>query len=69
MGSGSLDLEALIRAQGRYLPLFASAVYDQNARLVKDGREPINLKSVMIGNGFTSRCEPILLSVARGKTE
>ncbi|KIK51960.1 hypothetical protein GYMLUDRAFT_50249 [Collybiopsis luxurians FD-317 M1] len=38
---------------GRYLPLFASAVYDQNAYLVKAGITPINLKSVLIGNGFT----------------
>jgi len=41
---------------GRYPPLFASAVYDQNTQLVKEGREPINLKSVMIGNGRTSLC-------------
>ncbi|ORY35324.1 Alpha/Beta hydrolase protein [Naematelia encephala] len=39
---------------GRYLPVFASAVYDQNAKLLKQGREPVNLKSVMIGNGGTS---------------
>ncbi|CAD6587184.1 MAG: hypothetical protein TREMPRED_004679 [Tremellales sp. Tagirdzhanova-0007] len=39
---------------GRYLPVFASEVFDQNARLVKQGRTPINLKSVMIGNGGTS---------------
>jgi hypothetical protein len=35
--------------QGRYLPLFASAVYDQNTRLVAAGMTPINLQSVMIG--------------------
>ncbi|KAK4687088.1 hypothetical protein P7C73_g3043, partial [Tremellales sp. Uapishka_1] len=39
---------------GRYLPVFASAVFDQNAKLVAKGRDPINLKSVMIGNGGTS---------------
>ncbi|KAJ7113114.1 serine carboxypeptidase [Mycena epipterygia] len=38
---------------GRYLPLFAAAVYDQNPRLVKAGLPPINLTSVMIGNGMT----------------
>ncbi|KAJ3979316.1 Alpha/Beta hydrolase protein [Lentinula detonsa] len=38
---------------GRYLPLFASAVYDQNAVLVEAGLNPINLTSVMIGNGMT----------------
>jgi hypothetical protein len=36
-------------AQGRYIPLFASAVYDLNARLVSGGYTPINLTSVMIG--------------------
>lgn len=44
---------------GRYPPLFASAVYDQNTQLVKEGREPINLRSVMIGNGGTSLCTRI----------
>jgi len=38
---------------GRYIPVFASAVYDQNAKLVEAGMEPINLKSIMIGNGLT----------------
>ncbi|KAF9262351.1 serine carboxypeptidase [Marasmius fiardii PR-910] len=38
---------------GRYLPLFASAVYDQNVALVEAGLTPINLASVMIGNGMT----------------
>ncbi|KAJ3753039.1 serine carboxypeptidase [Lentinula raphanica] len=38
---------------GRYLPLFASAVYDQNALLIDAGMTPINLTSVMIGNGMT----------------
>ncbi|KAF8991371.1 Alpha/Beta hydrolase protein [Cyathus striatus] len=38
---------------GRYLPLFASAVYDQNAKLVAAGMTPVNLTSVMIGNGMT----------------
>ena len=35
--------------QGRYIPVFASEVYDQNAYLVEVGLTPINLTSVMIG--------------------
>ncbi|THU77428.1 alpha/beta-hydrolase [Dendrothele bispora CBS 962.96] len=38
---------------GRYIPLFASAVYDQNTYLENIGMESINLKSIMIGNGMT----------------
>ncbi|KAH9855500.1 serine carboxypeptidase [Lenzites betulinus] len=38
---------------GRYLPVFASAIYDQNKELVERGVTPINLESVMIGNGAT----------------
>ncbi|KAF5347036.1 hypothetical protein D9758_011625 [Tetrapyrgos nigripes] len=38
---------------GRHVPLFTSAVYDQNARLVEAGMTPINLTSMMIGNGLT----------------
>ncbi|KAL1732956.1 Alpha/Beta hydrolase protein [Schizophyllum commune] len=38
---------------GRYLPLYASAVYDQNAALVKAGLTPVNLSSVLIGNGIS----------------
>ncbi|KAI0778827.1 serine carboxypeptidase [Trametes elegans] len=38
---------------GRYIPVFASAVYDQNAGLVDAGLNPINLSSIMIGNGCT----------------
>lgn len=41
---------------GRYLPLFASAVLDANIVAKKEGREPVNLQSLMIGNGLT---EPI----------
>jgi len=39
---------------GRYIPLFASAVYDQNALLVGKGLTPINLTSAIIGNGITN---------------
>ncbi|KAJ7122654.1 serine carboxypeptidase [Mycena crocata] len=38
---------------GRYLPLFAAAIYDQNPLLVQAGLPPINLTSIMIGNGLT----------------
>ncbi|TCD62229.1 hypothetical protein EIP91_007208 [Steccherinum ochraceum] len=38
---------------GKYVPAFASHVYDQNAKLVQAGMTPINLTSVMIGNGCT----------------
>ncbi|KAF9444146.1 alpha/beta-hydrolase [Macrolepiota fuliginosa MF-IS2] len=38
---------------GRYLPVFAAEVYDQNTRLVEAGFTPINLQSVLIGNGVT----------------
>ncbi|KAF9475350.1 serine carboxypeptidase [Pholiota conissans] len=45
---------------GRYLPLFASAVYDQNVHLKKAGLTPINLKSAIIGNGMTDAFKMIL---------
>ncbi|OJT10990.1 Carboxypeptidase Y -like protein [Trametes pubescens] len=38
---------------GRYIPVFASAIYDKNAELTAAGVAPINLTSVMIGNGCT----------------
>ncbi|KAJ7086299.1 Alpha/Beta hydrolase protein [Mycena crocata] len=38
---------------GRYVPVFAAEVYDQNALLAAAGYTPINLTSVMIGNGIT----------------
>ncbi|KAF8880906.1 serine carboxypeptidase [Gymnopilus junonius] len=45
---------------GRYLPLFGSAVYDQNVKLKAAGMTPINLQSVMIGNGMTDSFKMIL---------
>ena len=36
-------------SQGRYVPLFAAQVYDQNAKLIAAGLTPINLTSAMIG--------------------
>ncbi|XP_006459735.1 hypothetical protein AGABI2DRAFT_202104 [Agaricus bisporus var. bisporus H97] len=38
---------------GRYLPVFASEIYDQNQIAVSEGRPGLNLKSVLIGNGIT----------------
>ncbi|KAJ7487366.1 Alpha/Beta hydrolase protein [Mycena galericulata] len=38
---------------GRYVPVFAAAVYDQNPLLVKAGIKPINITSIIIGNGMT----------------
>ncbi|KAJ7590812.1 Alpha/Beta hydrolase protein [Mycena floridula] len=38
---------------GRYLPVFASEIYDQNQIDIKADRTPLNLQSVLIGNGIT----------------
>ncbi|OSD01828.1 peptidase S10 serine carboxypeptidase [Trametes coccinea BRFM310] len=38
---------------GRYLPTFASYVYDQNQIAKEEGRDILNLRSVLIGNGIT----------------
>ncbi|KAJ7244362.1 serine carboxypeptidase [Mycena rebaudengoi] len=38
---------------GRYLPVFAAEIYDQNPALIAAGLPPINLTSVIIGNGQT----------------
>ncbi|KAI0354043.1 alpha/beta-hydrolase [Trametes cingulata] len=38
---------------GRYIPVFASTIYDKNVGLERAGLTPINLASVMIGNGCT----------------
>ncbi|KAI0077845.1 serine carboxypeptidase [Panus rudis PR-1116 ss-1] len=38
---------------GRYIPIFSAEIYEQNARLEKAGVTPINLTSMMIGNGCT----------------
>ncbi|RDB19542.1 Carboxypeptidase Y A [Hypsizygus marmoreus] len=38
---------------GRYLPVFASEIYDQNQIAIREGRQPLNLQSVLIGNGIT----------------
>ncbi|TFK43077.1 Alpha/Beta hydrolase protein [Crucibulum laeve] len=38
---------------GRYLPVFASEIYDQNQLAMEEGRPTLNLQSVLIGNGIT----------------
>ncbi|KIM38984.1 hypothetical protein M413DRAFT_447347 [Hebeloma cylindrosporum] len=38
---------------GRYIPVFAAEIYDQNVKLIDEGLTPINLTSIMIGNGIT----------------
>ncbi|KAJ7248638.1 Alpha/Beta hydrolase protein [Mycena haematopus] len=38
---------------GRYLPVFASEIYDQNQLAIATGRQTLNLQSVIIGNGIT----------------
>ncbi|KAJ7326301.1 peptidase S10 serine carboxypeptidase [Mycena albidolilacea] len=38
---------------GRYLPVFASEIYDQNQLAIAQGRQTLNLQSVIIGNGIT----------------
>ncbi|KAJ7028891.1 serine carboxypeptidase [Mycena alexandri] len=40
---------------GRYVPLFAAEVYDQNRRLGQFGMTPVNLISALIGNGCSDR--------------
>ncbi|TDL20451.1 alpha/beta-hydrolase [Rickenella mellea] len=37
---------------GRYLPLYASEIYDQNTKLAAANLTTVNLKSVLIGNGL-----------------
>lgn len=36
--------------KGRYLPVYATAIYDQNTDLEEKGITPVNLNSVLIGN-------------------
>ncbi|OSC96476.1 serine carboxypeptidase [Trametes coccinea BRFM310] len=38
---------------GRYIPVFASTIYDKNVELAEAGVTPINLTSIMLGNGCT----------------
>ena len=36
------------------VPVYASRIYDQNARLVQEGITPINLVSIMLGSSYRS---------------
>ncbi|KAG8881178.1 hypothetical protein FRB97_009809 [Tulasnella sp. 331] len=38
---------------GRYLPVFASEIVDNNPKDIQAGYEPVSLKSLLIGNGWT----------------
>ncbi|KAH7098183.1 peptidase S10, serine carboxypeptidase [Auriculariales sp. MPI-PUGE-AT-0066] len=38
---------------GRYIPVYASAIYDANRLAAAQGRTPINLQSILLGNGIT----------------
>ncbi|VDB85072.1 unnamed protein product, partial [Peniophora sp. CBMAI 1063] len=38
---------------GRYVPIFASAIHDQNPALISREQTPINLNSIILGNGNT----------------
>lgn len=35
------------------IPQFASHIVDSNAKAVSEGRTPINIQSVLLGNGLT----------------
>ena len=45
--------------QGRYIPLFAAEIYDQNAKLEEAGLTPINLTSVIIGMVFVQSIDQL----------
>ena len=48
--------------QGRYIPLFAAEIYDQNAKLEGAGLTPINLTSVIIGMVFVQSIDQLRLT-------
>lgn len=54
---GPVPIFVMLTPQGRYLPVFASALHDANAGLVAAGKTPINLQSVLIGNGLPDLCK------------
>lgn len=45
----SAKLTSCLFPQGRYLPVYAAAILDQNALLEAQGYTPISLKSIIIG--------------------
>jgi carboxypeptidase C (cathepsin A) len=44
---------------GRYIPVFAAQVYDDNRKLIENGLTPLNLSSVVIGNGISDHWEAV----------
>ena len=58
----------LVEQQGRYLPVFASEIVDQNTIAASQGQPTINLKSVLIGNGVTDISTYVLFLLAHGSS-
>ncbi|KXN88053.1 hypothetical protein AN958_07785 [Leucoagaricus sp. SymC.cos] len=51
-----------MRNAHKYLPVYASESYDRNMRLVEAGLIPINLQSIIIGDGLTDTFTQIFSS-------
>ena len=53
------------------VPVYASRIYDQNARLVQEGISPINLVSIMLGSSYCSNMHAVTRTIttdcARGR--
>ena len=45
----STFLDPSIGLQGRFLPVFGTAIYDSNSLAVAKGLDPINLTSIILG--------------------
>ena len=58
----------LVEQQGRYLPVFASEIVDQNTIAASQGQQTINLKSVLIGNGITDISTYVLFLIDHGSS-
>ncbi|KAG1717662.1 serine carboxypeptidase [Suillus occidentalis] len=52
-GESTTEEAAKDIAVERYIPVFAAEIYDQNAMLTAAGITPVNIQSIMIGNGLT----------------
>ncbi|KAK0191487.1 peptidase S10 serine carboxypeptidase [Armillaria mellea] len=52
-GRSASSLWRVVWGSVRYLPVFASEIYDQNQIAKADGHPTLNLQSVLIGNGIT----------------
>ncbi|KZO99184.1 alpha/beta-hydrolase [Calocera viscosa TUFC12733] len=54
MGLGGRDFHIAGESYaGRYIPVYAAYIVDQNRRVAAQGLRPLNLQSVLIGNGYT----------------